>query len=414
MSCFCFPSKRPHATKAIADKPEAPGAESSREVPAGAVAAAASTARAPANNYTACVVIDEERRKELRENAAKIVADGKGILAADESTGTIGKRFDAIGVPNTEANRQAYRQLLFTAPSELDQYIGGVILFDETLRQKATDGRSFAQILRDRGILVGIKVDKGTCPIHGTEFETSTLGLDGLAERCAEYYSLGARFAKWRCVLRIGENEPSPVAIDENANVLARYASICQANRLVPIVEPEILMDGDHDLARGMYVAEKVLAAVYKKLSDHHVYLEGTLLKPNMVTAGVNCATKYTPQEVAEATVTVLRRTVPPAVPGVTFLSGGQSEEAATLHLDAMNRVDLKRPWALTFSYGRALQATVLKVWRGQPANVPAAQRALLTRAKANWEAARGVYQGSLAGAMAEAGVSLYVSNYTY
>ncbi|KAJ3364765.1 hypothetical protein GGF31_008911 [Allomyces arbusculus] len=364
------------------------------------------------NNYTASTV-SEEIRKELAANAKAIVADGKGILAADESTGTIGKRFDAIKVENVEENRRAYRDLLFTVPgSELEKYIGGVILFDETLRQKAADGTPFAQVLAKRGIVVGIKVDKGTVPIYGTDNETTTQGLDGLAERCAEYYKLGARFAKWRCVLRIGANEPSPVAIEENANVLARYASICQANRLVPIVEPEILMDGDHNLERAIFVTEKVLAAVYKKLSDHHVYLEGTLLKPNMVTAGVNCPTKYTPEEVGAATVTVLRRTVPAAVPGVTFLSGGQSEENATLHLNAMNKVPLARPWALTFSYGRALQATVLKVWGGKAENVKAAQDALLVRAKANSEAARGIYQGSASGAAASE--SLYVSNYKY
>ncbi|KAI9173176.1 hypothetical protein H9P43_007307 [Blastocladiella emersonii ATCC 22665] len=365
-----------------------------------------------ANNYTATTVADKARRQELAENARAIVAAGKGILAADESTGTIAKRFASIGVENTEENRRAYRDLLFTAPGDLEKYIGGVILFDETLRQKSADGTPFAEVLAKRGIIVGIKVDKGTVPLAGTVDETTTQGLDGLAERCAEYYKLGARFAKWRSVLRIGANEPSIVAIEENANVLARYASICQVNGLVPIVEPEILMDGDHNLERAIFVTEKVLAAVYKKLNDHHVYLEGTLLKPNMVCAGVDCPTKYTPEEVGAATATVLRRTVPAAVPGVTFLSGGQSEEAATLHLNAMNQVPLLRPWALTFSYGRALQATVLKVWSGKPENVRAAQEALLVRAKANSEASLGKYAGGAGSAAASE--SLYVSNYKY
>ncbi|ORZ38336.1 fructose-bisphosphate aldolase [Catenaria anguillulae PL171] len=364
------------------------------------------------NNYTATVVLDKARREELAKNAQAIVASGKGILAADESTGTIAKRFEGAGIPNTEENRRAYRDLLFTPAFELEKYIGGVILFEETLYQKSADGTPFPEVLAKRGILTGIKVDKGVVPISGTNGETTTQGLDGMSERCAEYYKKGARFAKWRSVLRIGENEPSPVAIEENANVLARYASICQINGLVPIVEPEILMDGAHNLERAIFVTEKVLAAVYKKLNDHHIYLEGTLLKPNMVCPGADCPTKYSPQEIGAATVTVLRRTVPPAVPGITFLSGGQSEEDATVHLDAMNRVPAIKPWALTFSYGRALQATVIKTWSGKKENVKAAQDALEVRAKANWEAAQGKYEGSAAGAGATE--SLFVSNYKY
>lgn len=353
-----------------------------------------------------------EYKKELAQTALAIVAKGKGILAADESTGTIGKRFDAIRVENKESNRQAYRELLFTAGEELNKYIGGVILFDETLYQKAANGKLFTTILEEQGIIPGIKVDKGTVNLAGTNGETTTQGLDGLAERCQAYYKAGARFAKWRCVLKIAADEPSELAIDENANVLARYASICQANRIVPIVEPEILMDGYHDLERAVYVTEKVLAAVYKKLSLHHVYLEGTLLKPNMVCPGADCPKKYTPEEIGAATVTVLRRTVPAAVPGITFLSGGQSEENATLHLDAMNKVPALKPWALTFSYGRALQATVLKVWKGQIDNVKAAQVALMVRSKANSEACQGIYSGCVASA--EASKSLYVKNYSY
>ncbi|KAL7753378.1 hypothetical protein RI367_001153 [Sorochytrium milnesiophthora] len=363
------------------------------------------------NNYTACAV-KPELRKELAENAKAIVSPGKGILAADESTGTIAKRFQSISVENVEENRRAYRDLLFSAGAELNKYIGGVILFDETIRQKDASGKPFADVLREQGIIVGIKVDKGTVPLYGTDNETTTQGLDGLAERCQEYYKMGARFAKWRSVLRIGHNEPSPVAIEENANVLARYASICQANGLVPIVEPEILMDGDHDLERAVFVTEKVLGAVYKKLNDHHIFLEGTLLKPNMVTPGVNCPKKYTPEEIGLATVTALRRTVPPAVPGITFLSGGQSEEEATLHLNAMNRVQVNKPWALTFSYGRALQATVLKTWGGKKENVEAAKQALMVRGKANSEAAVGKYAGGAGGK--DAAQSLYVSDYKY
>lgn len=352
-------------------------------------------------------------REQLAKNASAIVASGKGILAADESTGTIGKRFSGIGVENNEENRRAYRELLFTANlKELSKNVGGVILFEETLNQCTSDGKPFAQLLNENGVIVGIKVDKGTTVLPGTNDETTTQGLDGLAERCQEYVRKGAKFAKWRCVLKIGAQEPSQLAIDENAHVLARYASICQANGLVPIVEPEILMDGDHDLSRAVYATEKVLAAVYKKLSEHHVFLEGTLLKPNMVCPGVNCSVKYTPEDIAQATVTVLRRTVPTAVPGITFLSGGQSEEEATIHLNAINKVPGPKPWALTFSYGRALQHTVLKLWKGEKANKDAAQNALLERAKANSEAALGKYGGSAQGT--SSCERTYVQNYKY
>ncbi|KXN71550.1 fructose-bisphosphate aldolase [Conidiobolus coronatus NRRL 28638] len=351
-------------------------------------------------------------RQELAETARAIVAKGKGILAADESTGTIGKRFSAINVENVEPNRQAYRQLLFTADEEIKSYLGGVILFEETLYQSTTDGKPFAKVLAEQGIIVGIKVDKGTYTLPGTDGETTTQGLDGLAERCAKYYEQGARFAKWRSVLKIGANEPSQLSIEENANVLARYAAVCQQNGLVPIVEPEILMDGDHDLERAVEVTTKVLVEVYKKLNLHRVYLEGTLLKPNMVCPGQDCPKKYTPEDIGLATVTVLRRSVPAAVPGITFLSGGQSEEEATLHLNAMNKVPGEKPWALTFSYGRALQATVLKVWGGKQENVAEAQKALLVRAKANSEACQGIYQGGANNGTASE--SLYVKDYKY
>lgn len=238
------------------------------------------------------------------------------------------------------------------------------------------------------------------------------MGLDGLGARCDKYYEAGARFAKWRCVLRIGAKEPSDLSIAENANVLAQYAAVCQAHRLVPIVEPEILMDGDHDLDRAVEATQKVLVATYKALQDHRVFLEGTLLKPNMVCPGKDCQKKYTPEDIARATLTVLQRTVPVAVPGITFLSGGQSEEEATVHLNAMNKIDDKKPWALTFSYGRALQATVLKKWSGKTENVAEAQKALLVRAKANSEASVGKYEGGASDG--SAGESLYVKNYSY
>jgi len=341
-------------------------------------------------------------QEELKRIANAIVAPGKGILAADESTGTIGKRLQGINVENNEENRRFYRQLLFTSDKEMSNYISGVILYHETLYQTADDGTPFVKMLQDRGILPGIKVDCGTVDLFGSEGESTTQGLDDLGKRCAQYKKDGCQFAKWRCVLNIGKNTPSYHAMLENANVLARYASICQANGLVPIVEPEVLPDGDHDLDRAMKVTEQVLAFVYKALADHHVYLEGTLLKPNMVTAGFGHSKKYSPQEVAQATVTVLSRTLPVAVPGVTFLSGGQTEEDASVHLNAINQFEGKRPWALTFSFGRALQASCLKAWAGKPENVKAAQGEFMKRAKANSLSSLGKYQSgsisSLAG----------------
>ncbi|KAK2111510.1 hypothetical protein P7K49_011256 [Saguinus oedipus] len=357
--------------------------------------------------------LSAEQKKELSDIALQIVAPGKGILAADESVGSMAKRLSQIGVENTEENRRLYRQVLFSADDRVKKCIGGVIFFHETLYQKDDNGVPFVQTIQDKGIVVGIKVDKGVVPLAGTDGETTTQGLDGLSERCAQYKKDGADFAKWRCVLKISERTPSALAILENANVLARYASICQQNGIVPIVEPEILPDGDHDLKRCQYVTEKVLAAVYKALSDHHVYLEGTLLKPNMVTPGHACPIKYTPEEIAMATVTALRRTVPPAVPGVTFLSGGQSEEEASLNLNAINRCPLPRPWALTFSYGRALQASALNAWRGQQDNAGAATEEFIKRAEVNGLAAQGKYEGSGedGGAAAQ---SLYIANHAY
>jgi len=350
------------------------------------------------------------QENELADIAKRIVMPGKGILAADESTGTIGKRFASINLENNAENRRKYRQLLFTCPKSLSKHISGVILYDETFHQKADSGKTFPEVLTEAGIIPGIKVDTGVVPLAGSIGETTTQGLDGLAERCAAYKKGGAHFAKWRCVLNIGAHTPSHLAMMENANVLARYASICQMNGLVPIVEPETLCDGEHDLVRCQKVTEQVLAYTYKALADHHVYLEGTLLKPNMVTAGQSCAKKSTPEQNALATVTALRRTVPAAVPGIVFLSGGQSELEATANLQAINKVPLTRPWALSFSFGRALQASVLKSWKGE--NVEAGQRTLMLRAAANGMAAMGKYEGE--DASQAASESLFVEKHAY
>ncbi|KAF5203900.1 Fructose-bisphosphate aldolase [Thalictrum thalictroides] len=348
---------------------------------------------------------------ELITNAAYIGTPGRGILAADESTGTIGKRLSSINVENNETNRRALRELLFCTPGALD-LLSGVILFEETLYQKSAAGKPFVDILKEGGVLPGIKVDKGTVELAGTDGETTTQGLDGLAQRCAQYYSAGARFAKWRAVLKIGPNEPSQLAINENANGLARYAIICQENGLVPIVEPEILVDGSHDIDRCADVTERVLAACYKALNDHHVLLEGTLLKPNMVTPGSE-SKKVAPEVIAEYTIRALQRTMPAAVPAVVFLSGGQSEEEATLNLNAMNQLKGKKPWSLSFSFGRALQQSTLKAWSGKEENVKKAQAAFLARCKANSQATLGTYKGD-APVGDGASESLHVSNYKY
>jgi fructose-bisphosphate aldolase class I len=347
--------------------------------------------------------------EELQATAKYIATPGKGILAADESTGTIGKRLSSIKVENVEANRQALRELLFTTPG-VGEFLSGVILFEETLYQKTADGKPFVDVMKENGIIPGIKVDKGTINLWGTNGETTTQGFDDLHKRCAAYYDAGARFAKWRAVLKIGELEPTELAIQQNAQGLARYAIICQENGLVPIVEPEILVDGSHSIDKCAEVTEKVLAACYKALNDQHVLLEGTLLKPNMVTPGSD-AEKVAPEVVAKYTVRTLQRTVPPAVPGIVFLSGGQSEEEATQNLNAMNALKTIKPWALSFSFGRALQATVLKTWGGKKENVKAAQDALHIRAKANSEATLGTYGGNASGEGTE---SLHVKNYVY
>ncbi len=330
------------------------------------------------------------RDVELETIARALVAPGKGILAADESTGTITKRFQAVGVESTPETRRAYRELLFAAPGA-ESSISGVILYDETIRQRASDGTPFPVLLADRGILPGIKVDTGAKALAGFPGEKITEGLDGLRERLAEYRSLGARFAKWRAVIAIGPGLPSRTCLEANAHALARYAALCQEASLVPIVEPEVLMDGDHSLERCQEVTETMLDEVYRALRAHRVALEGTLPKPNMVLPGKAAAAQASVEEVAAATVATLRRCVPVAVPGIVFLSGGQSERLATEHLNAMNRMG-PHPWELSFSYGRALQATALETWRGQRENVGAAQRAFLHRARCNGAARSGQY----------------------
>jgi fructose-bisphosphate aldolase class I len=331
---------------------------------------------------------------ELDANAKAMVAAGKGILAADESTGTIKKRFDKIGLESSFESRRAYRELLFTAP-DAERHISGVILYDETLRQKAADGRPFPALLAARGILPGIKVDAGAKPLAGFPGETVTEGLDGLRERLAEYRGLGARFAKWRAVIDVGAGIPTPFALEANAHALARYAALCQEASIVPIVEPEVLMDGDHTIERCEAVTDAALESVFDALFRHGVRLEGMVLKPNMVIAGKKCPKQAPPQQVADATLRCLRRRVPAAVPGIAFLSGGQSEAEATLHLSLMNRAD-DLPWQLSFSYGRALQQSTLDAWRGQPANVAAAQRTFLRRARLNGLARDGSYEAAM------------------
>jgi len=358
--------------------------------------------------------LSETQKAELKAIASKIVHNGRGILAADESTGTMGKRLDQIKVANEEDTRRTYRHLLFSSDKEMSSYVGGVILFHETLYQKDDSGKMLKDYLKEKNIVCGIKVDKGVVKLMGTNDEGTTQGLDGLNERCAQYKKDGCDFAKWRCVLKITDKTPSSLAIMENANVLARYASICQQNGIVPIVEPEVLPDGDHSIEKCQEVTEKVLAAQYKALNDHHVYLEGTLLKPNMVTQGQGCPTKASPEQVAMATVTALRRTVPAAMPGVVFLSGGQSELSATANLNAMNSLDICRPWKLSFSFGRALQASVLQAWQGKKENLELAQKVFMHRAKMNSMASQGKYKKEMESDASSAGKSLFVGNHTY
>ncbi len=328
---------------------------------------------------------------ELAATAHAMVAKHRGILAADESTSTISKRFKSIKVESTEENRRAYREMLFTTPGA-GEFISGVILYDETIRQKTKDGVPFPTYMSGQGMIPGIKVDTGAKPLAGFPGETITEGLDGLRERLAEYYKLGARFAKWRAVIDIGAGIPSRYAISANAEALARYAALCQEAGIVPIVEPEVLMDGDHPLARCEEVTAGVLQTVFDHLFAARIYLEGIVLKPNMVIAGKKSAQQASPEQVAEATVRTLKRHVPAAVGGIAFLSGGQSPTEATLHLSLMNTLG-PLPWALTFSYGRALQDTALSAWGGTAAGFPGGQKQLYTRAKLNGLAAGGTYK---------------------
>lgn len=334
--------------------------------------------------------------RELEATARTMVAPGKGILAADESTGTIEKRFSGIKVESTEENRRAYRDMLFST-KELGQYISGVILYDETIRQKSANGAPFVELLARAGIIPGIKVDTGAKDLALCPGEKVTEGLDGLAKRCAEYVKMGAKFAKWRAVITIGRDAPGTTCIVANAHALGRYAAICQEAGLVPIVEPEVLMDGDHGVDRCEELTEWTLNAVYEALYVNRVRLEGSVLKPSMVLSGRGCAQQAGVEEVAERTVRTLKRTVPAAVAGIVFLSGGQSDELATAHLDAMNRMFAgKVPWPLSFSYGRALQQPALKAWKGSAANVARAQAALLHRARMNSLACLGRYTPDL------------------
>jgi fructose-bisphosphate aldolase class I len=332
-------------------------------------------------------------RSELARIARAMVVTNKGILAADESSGTIKKRFDSIKLESTEENRRTYREMLFTAPG-VAETISGVILYDETIRQKTKDGVPFADYLTKLGVIPGIKVDTGAKPLAGFPNETITEGLDGLRERLVEYHKLGARFAKWRAVIDIGEGFPTQFAIDANAHALARYAALCQENGIVPIVEPEVLMDGGHSIERCEEVTSTVLQSVFDQLNAHRIYLEGMVLKPNMVISGKKASNRASPELVAEATVRCLKRHVPSAVPGIAFLSGGQSSAEATLHLSLMNKEKL--PWNLTFSYGRALQDTALKAWGGQAANFVAGQKEFAKRAKLNSLATTGKYSSDL------------------
>jgi fructose-bisphosphate aldolase class I len=329
---------------------------------------------------------------ELESTARALVAPGKGILAADESSGTIAKRFATIGVEPTEESRRAYRELLFTAAGA-EAAISGVILYDETLRQSTRDGVPFPQLLAEKGVIPGIKVDLGAKPLANAPGETITEGLDGLRERLAEYRELGARFDKWRATYSIADTLPSQYCVWTNAHALARYAALCQEAGLVPIVEPEVLQDGTHTIERSFRVTGRVLEAVFTELHDQRVELEGMLLKPNMVLSGYEADGRAGVDEVAEWTLRCLRRHVPAAVPGIVFLSGGQTDEDATVHLDALNRLG-PHPWELSFSYGRALQTAALNAWRGDPANVEAAQQAYLERAQANAAARAGAYSG--------------------
>ncbi len=332
---------------------------------------------------------------DLNKVALGMVAPGKGVLAADESSGTIKKRFDAINVVSTEESRRDYREMMFRSSEAMTRYISGVILYDETIWQNAGDGTPLVKIIQQSGAIPGIKVDEGTQALPNCPGELVTVGLDKLAERLKKYYDQGARFAKWRAVIDIGSNVPTMTAIHVNAHALARYAALCQAAQIVPIVEPEVLMDGDHDIDRCYEVSMRVLNKTFQELRAQRVALEGMILKPNMAIAGKKCAKQSSVEEVAEKTIRLLKSCVPAAVPGIAFLSGGQSDTDATAHLNAMNRIG-GLPWRLTFSYGRALQAAPQKAWSGKAENAAAGQRAFTHRARMNSLASKGEWQADL------------------
>lgn len=349
---------------------------------------------------------------ELKETAEKLTRTGYGLLACDESTGTVGTRLEGIGMENTHDNRRDWRELLFTAPN-LGNYISGAILYEETLYQDNKAGKPFVDVLNENGIIPGIKVDTGLKPLVGSDGETWCSGLDGLFDKCALHYAKGARFAKWRTALRVDVEKgfPTDLAIDEAAHGLSRYARICQEAGLVPIVEPEIMIDGVHEIATTAAVQEKVVSIVYQKLRECGVYMEGTLLKPSMTVAGVDCPNQASPKEVAKMTVQTLERSVPASMPGVVFLSGGLAEEDSSIFLNEINAIDRKGPWALTFSFSRAMQSSAIKAWEGKEENVKEAQALLIARAQANSEASKGEY---VAGSQPSNCESLYVKNYVY
>ena len=332
---------------------------------------------------------------ELHKIACAMVTPGKGLLAADESSGTIKKRFDAVGIESTPESRRDYRELLFRSSEAMSKYVSGVILYDETIRQKAKDGTALVALIQQSGAIPGIKVDKGSKPLAACPGEQVTEGLDGLRERLTEYRELGARFAKWRAVIDIGPGIPSHTCVVANAHALGRYAALCQEQDIVPIVEPEVMMDGAHDMDRCYQVTEFVLKETFEQLYEQRIALEGMVLKPNMVVPGKKSGQRASVEEVAERTLKLLKNCVPPAVPGIAFLSGGQSDEEATAHLDALNRLG-ELPWHLTFSYGRALQAAPQKAWSGKSENVAAAQRAFTHRARMNALAALGQWKADL------------------
>ena len=333
--------------------------------------------------------------QELKDTANAMAATGKGILAMDESDPTCNKRFDALGIATTPEKRREYRDMLLTKPG-LSDFISGAILFDETIRQNALDGTPFPQLMQKLGIIPGIKVDTGAKELAGHAGEKVTEGLDGLRERLAEYYDMGARFAKWRAVITIGDGIPSDACIAANAHALARYALLCQEASIVPIVEPEVLMDGSHSIERSYEVTEKTQLAVFSQLKEQGVLLEGMILKPSMVISGAEASNRADIQKVAEETIRCLSKTVPSEVPGIAFLSGGQSDEDATAHLNAMNSMGKDLPWTLTFSYGRALQQASMLAWSGKPENVADAQEVIFHRAKLNGAAATGSYSGDM------------------